>query len=81
MQQQFSQINNNWFNFMNLKNFIGSSQDIQVEERSSKLIYKIKLLEGTDSKVDVSVKDGLLIINTSFMQKKRYTENGNMLKE
>jgi HSP20 family molecular chaperone IbpA len=77
MQQQFTQINNNQFNFMNSKNALGSSQDIQVEERSNELIYKIKQPEGTDSKVDVSVKDGLLIINTHLMQKTTHAENGN----
>ncbi|MGC1182413.1 Hsp20/alpha crystallin family protein [Legionella sp.] len=77
IQQQFTQINNNQFNFMNSKNSLGSSHDIQVEERSNELIYKIKQPEGTDSKVDVSVKDGLLIINTHLMQKMTHTENGN----
>ncbi|HAU2406618.1 TPA: Hsp20/alpha crystallin family protein [Legionella pneumophila] len=77
MQQQFTQINNNQFNFMSSKNALSSSQDIQVEERNNELIYKIKQPEGTESKVDVSVKDGLLIINTHLMQKTTYTENGN----
>ncbi|HAT8251623.1 TPA: Hsp20 family protein [Legionella pneumophila] len=77
MQQQFTQINNNQFNFMSSKNALSSSQDIQMEERNNELIYKIKQPEGTESKVDVSVKDGLLIINTHLMQKTTYTENGN----
>ena len=77
MQQQFTQINNNQFHFMSSKNALSSSQDIQVEERNNELIYKIKQPEGTESKVDVSVKHGLLIINTHLMQKTTYTENGN----
>ncbi|CEK11811.1 Hsp20 family protein [Legionella hackeliae] len=77
IQQQFSHINNNQFNFMNSKNSQGSSQDIQVEELKNELIYKIKQPKGTDSKVDVSIKDGLLIINTHLIQKTTHTENGN----
>jgi HSP20 family molecular chaperone IbpA len=77
MQQQFTQINNNQFDFMSSKNVLSSSQDIQVEERNNELIYNIKQPEGTDSKVDVSVKAGLLIINTHLMQKTTHTENGN----
>lgn len=76
MQKQFTQINNNQFQVMSSKNALSSSQDIQMEERNNKLIYKIKQPEGTDSKVDVSVKDGLLIINTRLMQKTTHTENG-----
>ncbi len=76
MQQQFAQINNNQFNFVNSKKALDSSQDILVEERSNELIYKIKQPEGTDSKVDVSVKDGLLIINAHLMQKSAHNENG-----
>ncbi|CEG58486.1 Hsp20/alpha crystallin family protein [Legionella fallonii] len=75
MQHQFTQINNNRFNFANSKNALGSSQDIQIEERNNELIYKIKQPEGTDSKVDVSVEDGLLIINTRLMQKMTHSEN------
>ena len=77
MQQQFTQINNNQFNLVNPKNALGSSQDIQMEERNNELIYKIKQPKGTDSEIAVSVKDGLLIINTHLMQKTTHTENGN----
>ncbi len=77
MQNQFTTINNNQFNFVNSKNGLGSSKDIQVEERNNQLIYKIKQPEGTDNKVDVSVKDGLLIINTQVMQKSTHTTSGN----
>lgn len=76
MQQQFRQINHQ-FNVMSSKNVLSSSQSIQQEERNNELIYKIKQPEGTESKVDVSVKDGLLIINTHLMQKTIHTENGN----
>ena len=72
MQQQFTQINNK----LNSKNALGSSQDIQMEERNNALVYKIKQPEGTDSKVDVSVKDGFLIINTHLMEKKTHSDNG-----
>lgn len=77
MRDQFTQINNNPFNFVGSKDDLGSSQRIQMEEQNNELIYKIKQPEGTESKIDVSVKDGLLIINTHLMQKTTHTENGN----
>lgn len=75
MQQQFTHIYNNQFNLAYLKNALGS-QDIQMEERNNELIYKIKKPGGKDSKVDVSVRDGLLIINTHLMKKATHMENG-----
>ncbi|KTC83830.1 Hsp20/alpha crystallin family protein [Legionella brunensis] len=76
MQHQFEQINNNALYLMNSKNTLGSSQDIHMEERNNELVYTIKQPEGSDSKVDVSVKNGLLIINTHFMQKRTHSHNG-----
>ena len=76
MQQQFAQINNNHFSFVNSKSALGSSQGIQMEKHNNELIYKIKQPEGTDSKIDVSVKNGVLIINTQLMQKTTHTEKG-----
>lgn len=72
MQQQFSQINH----FVSSKNVQNSSQNIQIEERNNELIYKIKQPEGIDSKVDVSVKNRVLIINTHMRQKATHNENG-----
>lgn len=76
MQQQFKQINNNSIGFMNSKNMLNSAQDIQMDERNNELTYTIKQPEGNDSKIDVFVKDGTLIINTHLMQKTAYSENG-----
>jgi HSP20 family molecular chaperone IbpA len=76
MKQQFTQINSNQFNLMNSKGLLSSSQEIQMEERNNELIYKIKQPQSNDSKVDVSVKDGILIINTHIMQKTTHSENG-----
>ena len=76
MQQQFKQINNNSIGFMNSKNTVNPSQDIQIKEINNELTYTIKKPEGSDSKIDVSVKDGTLIFNTHLMQKTTYSENG-----
>ncbi|MCL9684217.1 Hsp20/alpha crystallin family protein [Legionella maioricensis] len=76
MRSQFAQINGGQFDLMNSKRPLNSSQEIQMEERNNELIYKIKQPQGNDSKVDVSVKDGVLIINTQLMQKTSHSENG-----
>jgi HSP20 family molecular chaperone IbpA len=66
MQQQFKQINNT----------LNPSQDIKMEEHNNELTYTIKQPEGSDSKIDVSVKDGLMIVNTLLIQKTTHSENG-----
>lgn len=76
IQQQFKQSNNNAIGFMNSKNTLNPLQDIQMKERNNELTYTIKKPEGSDSKIDVSVKDGTLIVNTSLMQKTSYSEKG-----
>lgn len=76
MQSQFAQINNKPIGLANSKDSLSASQAIQMEERNNELIYKIKQPQGNDSKVDVSVKDGILIINTHFIQKTSRNENG-----
>ncbi len=76
MQQQFKQMNTNSIGFANSKNTLSSSQHVQMKEVNNELTYTIKKPEGSDSKIDVSVKDGILIVNTHFMQKTTYSENG-----
>ena len=76
MQQQFKQINNDPIGFMSSKKTLNSSQNIQMKEIHNELTYTIKKPEGSDSKIDVSVKDGILIVNTHLMQKTTYSENG-----
>lgn len=77
MNGRFAQINNNPIDFMNSKNSLSASQVIQMEEVNNELIYKIKQPKGNNSKIDVSVKDGVLIINSYCTQKTSYGENGN----
>ncbi|KTD78481.1 Hsp20 family protein [Legionella waltersii] len=76
MRQQFKKINSNSIGFTNLKNMLNPSQDIQMRELNNELSYTIQKPEGVDSKIDVSVKDGILIVNTHLMQKRTYRENG-----
>ncbi|MCA0402246.1 MAG: Hsp20/alpha crystallin family protein [Proteobacteria bacterium] len=76
MQQQFKQINNNPIGFADSKNTLTSSQDIQMKESNNELTYTIQKPEGSDSKIDVAVKDRLLIVNTHLMQKTSHSEHG-----
>lgn len=76
MHNHLLQIPNSRLNTGNIKG-IGGSKDIQIEERNNELIYKIKQPQGTDSKVNVSLKDGLLIINTHVMRKTKHDEGNN----
>ncbi|MBL7481395.1 Hsp20 family protein [Legionella bononiensis] len=77
MQQQFKQMNNNPMGFMNSKSTLNPSQDIKMEEHNNELTYTITQPEGSDSKIDVSVKDGLMIVNTLLIQKTSHSEHGN----
>ncbi len=77
IQKQFQQINTSTLDLINSKYASGSSQEIQIEERNNELIYKIKQPKGTDSKVDVSVKNGFLIISTHLVQKTMHGDHGN----
>lgn len=75
MQQQFKQINNNLIGFANSKKTLNPSQDIQMEEINNELTYTIQKPEGSDSRIDVSVKDAILIVNTHLMEKTTYSKN------
>lgn len=76
MQQPFQQINKTPMGYMNAKNSLNPSSDIQMEERNNELIYTIKQHEGSNSKINVSVKDGIFIVNTSLIQKTSDRGNG-----
>ncbi len=76
MQKQFKQINNNPTGFVGAKNTLNSAQHVQIKEVNNELTYTIQKPESGDSKIDVSVKDGLLIVNTHFMQKTSHNEHG-----
>ncbi|KTD41435.1 Hsp20/alpha crystallin family protein [Legionella parisiensis] len=68
MKSQFSQMQHNLVNQHTLMPF-GSTNNIEIKERKNEIIYKIKLPKGADSKVDVSVKEGQLIVNLNVAQK------------
>ncbi|KTD52884.1 Hsp20 family protein [Legionella quateirensis] len=76
MQHQFKQFNNASLGFMNSKSTLNPSQDIKMEEHNNELTYTIKQPEGSESKIDVSVKDGLMIVNTFLIQKTTHSEHG-----
>ena len=76
MQQQFKQMHNNPMGFMNSKSTLNPLQDIQMEEHNNELTYTIKQPEGSDSKIDVSVKEGFIIVNTLLIQKTAHNEQG-----
>ncbi|STY29642.1 Heat shock hsp20 [Legionella wadsworthii] len=68
MKSQFSQMQNSLVNQNNQKLF-GSTNNIEIKEDKNELIYKIRLPQGADSKVNVSVKDRQLIVNSNITQK------------
>ena len=66
MKSQFSQMQHNLVNQPNQMPF-GSTN--KIKESKNEIIYKIKLPKGADSKVDVSVKGGKLIVSSNVTQK------------
>ncbi|PWY55886.1 heat-shock protein Hsp20 [Legionella qingyii] len=68
MKSQFSQMQHNLANQSNQIPF-GSTNNIEIKESKNEIIYKIKLPKGADSKVDVSVKEGQLIVSSNITQK------------
>ncbi|CDZ76378.1 hypothetical protein BN59_00647 [Legionella massiliensis] len=77
MQMHLSQIHSNQLSLAKSMSTLENTQEIQMEEHNNKLIYKIKKEQGTDSKVNVSIKEGLLIINTHTSQKTVSNEGKN----
>ncbi|KTD06543.1 heat shock hsp20 [Legionella gratiana] len=68
MKSQFSQMQHNLVNQPNQMPF-GSTNNIEIKESKNEIIYKIKLPKGADSKVDISVKEGQLIVSSNVTQK------------
>lgn len=68
MKSQFSQMQHNLVNQPNQMPF-GSTNNIEIKESKNEIIYKIKLSKSADSKVDVSVKGGQLIVSSNVTQK------------
>lgn len=73
MKNQFIQMQNSLANTPNQDPF-GSAKNIEIEENKNELTYKIKLPQGSDNKVDVSVKNGQLIISANVTQKITHEE-------
>ncbi|WP_115709245.1 Hsp20/alpha crystallin family protein [Legionella sainthelensi] len=68
IKSQFSQMQNNLVNQPN-QNLFGSTGTIEIKENKNEIVYKIKLPQGADSKIDVSVKEGQLIVSSNVTQK------------
>lgn len=68
MKSQFSQMQHHLVNQPNQMPF-GSTNNIEIKESKNEIIYKIKLPKAADSKVDVSVKGGQLIVSSNVTQK------------
>lgn len=67
MKSQFSQMQHNLVNQPN-QTLFGSTSNIEIQESNNEIIYKIKLPKGANSKVDVSVKEGQLIVSSNVTQ-------------
>lgn len=76
MKQQFAQMQNSLVNQPN-PNLFGSTSTIEIKEGKKGIIYKIKLPKGADSKVDVAVKNGQLVVSTNITQKITREEDHN----
>ena len=84
IQQSMDQLmRHHWSGMHSNPSFLGNSalmdhsNNIHIEEKNNKITYKIKQPEGTENKVNVSVKDGLVIINTHLVQKITHNESNN----
>lgn len=76
MKNHFNQMQNNInSNYSNQKKHIGNYSNIEIKENKDNLTYKIKLPKGSDNKVDVSVKNGHLLIKNNITQKITREEN------
>ncbi|HBD7102744.1 TPA: Hsp20/alpha crystallin family protein [Legionella pneumophila] len=76
IKSQFSQMQNSLASEPH-QNLFGSAKNIQITENKDQLIYKIKLPQGADSKVDVSVKNGQLVVSANVTQKITHEEANN----
>ncbi|AAU26299.1 TPA: Hsp20/alpha crystallin family protein [Legionella pneumophila] len=68
IKSQFSQMQNTLANDPHHNPF-GSAKNIQITENKDEIIYKIKLPQGSDSKVDITVKNGQLVLSANVTQK------------
>lgn len=68
MKSQFSQMHTNLLKQPNQMLF-GNTNNVEIKESKNELVYKIKLPKGGDSKVDVSVKEGQLVVSSNITQK------------
>ncbi|HBC0467051.1 TPA: Hsp20/alpha crystallin family protein [Legionella pneumophila subsp. fraseri] len=76
IKSQFSQMQNSLASEPHHNPF-GSAKNIHIAENKDELIYKIKLPQGADSKVDVSVKNGQLVISANVTQKITHEDANN----
>jgi HSP20 family molecular chaperone IbpA len=67
MKSQFSQMQHHLANQPNQMPF-GSTNTVEIKESKNEIIYKIKLPKAGNSKVDVSVKHGQLIVSSNVTQ-------------
>ncbi|MFW2534188.1 MULTISPECIES: Hsp20/alpha crystallin family protein [unclassified Legionella] len=69
MKSQFSQMQHH------LMSQPGSTNTVEIKEGKNDITYKIKLPEGADSKVNVSVKESQLIVSAKVTQKITQEQN------
>ncbi|MFJ1269595.1 Hsp20/alpha crystallin family protein [Legionella lytica] len=67
MKSQFSQMQHNLTHQSNQIPF-GSTNTVEIKENKNEIVYKIKLPKEGNSKVDVSVKQGQLIVSSNITQ-------------
>lgn len=68
MRNHFLPMQNRQNNLANQDSLI-KPNEVQIEEGENELIYKIKQPQGNESKIDVTIKDGIFIIQTKVTYK------------
>jgi HSP20 family molecular chaperone IbpA len=75
MQQNFARMQSSLSSGLATEEPFGSRSNVQIKEDKDQIVYKLKLPKGSDSKVEVSIKDGLLEVVSKVTQKIIQEEN------
>lgn len=69
MQQNFARMQSSLSSGLATEEPFGSRSNVQIKEEKGQIVYKLKLPKGSDSKVDVSIKGGVLEVTSKVTQK------------
>lgn len=75
MQNHFARMQSSLSSGLSSDPPLGSRDNVEITEDKDKITYKLKLPKGSDSKVDVSIKEGVLEVSSKVTQKVIHEEN------